>query len=251
MLLSDKLVRQGDFLFRWRSYMPLLLLIPGILAFKESAQMLESNGEETIHNAFTLIGLFVSFLGLFIRWITIGFAAEGTSGRNTKKQRADELNTLDIYSTVRNPLYLGNFLTIIGVLIATKVWWMMTIGGLAYWIYIERVIAVEEAYLKEKFGKTYINWCNKTPVFLPNLKLWQRSNRNFSIKTILRREIYGVMGVCSAFFIYEFLIDVFFERESILMWVYEDWQWTFGMIIGAFAFFTLRFIKKHTNLLKA
>ena len=91
-------------------------------------------------------------MDLAIRWVTIAFVPGGTSGRNTLGQRADQLNTSGMYSMVRNPLYVGNFVAILGVLICVKVWWLVAMFALLYWLYIERVIAVEEAFLEQKFG---------------------------------------------------------------------------------------------------
>ncbi|MGB8874133.1 MAG: hypothetical protein WCC75_12145, partial [Desulfobaccales bacterium] len=44
-----------------------------------------------------------------------GLPPRGTSGRNTQGQVAETLNTTGIYSLVRNPLYLGNFLIWLGL----------------------------------------------------------------------------------------------------------------------------------------
>ena len=58
-----------------------------------------------------LIFLGVSLLGEAIRIFTVGYAPRNTSGRNTiTGQIADELNVTGIYSQLRHPLYLGNFL---------------------------------------------------------------------------------------------------------------------------------------------
>lgn len=46
---------------------------------------------------------------------TIGQVPKGTSGRNTSQQVADTLSTDGVYSVVRHPLYLGNFLMCMGV----------------------------------------------------------------------------------------------------------------------------------------
>ena len=115
----------------------------------------------------------VSFLGLAIRWITVGFVPPGTSGRNTLSQRANELNTTGMYSIMRNPLYAGNFIAILGVLICVKVWWLIVIFVPCYWLYIERVVAAEEVYLEEKFGDAYREWVSRVPAFLPRFAHWQ------------------------------------------------------------------------------
>src|SRR4051812_39673395 len=109
MNIHDLMVRQGQFLFRWRSLIPLLLLFPAIAALSQSAAIQITLGD-TVEDCVVFASYLVSLSGLAIRWITIGFAAPGTSGRNTSEQRADTLNTTGMYSIVKNPLYFGNFL---------------------------------------------------------------------------------------------------------------------------------------------
>ncbi len=58
----------------------------------------------------------ISFFGLALRVIVVGHAPYGTSGRNTREQVADTLNTTGMYSIVRHPLYLANYLIILGEL---------------------------------------------------------------------------------------------------------------------------------------
>ena len=57
----------------------------------------------------------------------MGFAPRGTSGRNTLGQVAEVLNTSGMYSVVRNPLYLGNFVIWLGLALFIKVWWCILI----------------------------------------------------------------------------------------------------------------------------
>ncbi|NLL27934.1 MAG: DUF1295 domain-containing protein [Bacteroidales bacterium] len=45
------------------------------------------------------------------------FIPKGISGKNTEKQIADFLNTKGMYSIVRHPLYLGDFLMWLGLFI--------------------------------------------------------------------------------------------------------------------------------------
>ncbi len=249
MILNDVLAKQGNFLFRWRSFIPLLLLFPGAMAFADSA-MFENKYGDLAEECWVVIGLAIAISGLAIRWITVGFVPGRTSGRNTKVQRADILNTDGMYSIVRNPLYLGNFFTILGLLVSLKVWWFVLIGCLAYWLYIERIIAAEEKFLTEKFGAVYSDWASETPVFIPRLGLWRQPELPFCIKTVLKREYNGIMAVATAFFITEFLVDVVFEGEQVVQWAREDWPWIAGFMLAAVIFVILRTIKKTTSFLK-
>lgn len=246
--ITQNLSKQGDLLFRWRSYIPLALLPPGFLALSESASLNHLYGEK-VQDLLVLAGFLISITGLAIRWFTVGFVPAGTSGRNTKTQRARRLNTDGLYSIVRNPLYLGNFIAIMGVLISTQISWLCLLGGLSYWLYIERIIAAEENFLIKSYGKTYLNWAVKTPAFIPDMKLWKKPKMTFCFRTVLRREYNGLMAICSAFLITEAIKDVIFERESFLYWAREDWPWITIFAIGTALFILLRTLKKTTRLL--
>jgi protein-S-isoprenylcysteine O-methyltransferase Ste14 len=249
MTLQNKLADQGDFLFRWRSFAPLVLLFPGMMALYDNMPIEEHHGG-FIEDMWVLVGFVIALLGLFIRWATVGFTPAGTSGRNTKTQRANQLNTRGMYSIVRNPLYLGNFFTILGFLISLESWWLTLVGCLAYSLYIERIIAAEERYLVKKFGDEYREWARKTPVFIPNFVRWEKSDLKFSYRTVLRREYNGLMAVCTTFFVVEFFEDLILAKEPVSTWLRDDWLWVAAFLISALAFLTLRTLKKHTGLLR-
>jgi protein-S-isoprenylcysteine O-methyltransferase Ste14 len=99
----------------------------------------------------------ISFVvaGLGIRVWTTGHTPRRTSGRNTKSQVADSLNTRGIYSIVRNPLYLGNFVGGLGVILLLHSLWLTLYYVLAFALYFERVILAEERFLLRKFGDSY------------------------------------------------------------------------------------------------
>ena len=104
MALREEFESSGNWLFRWRSYLPVAGLAIILLAFREYEY---PGNSETLDHIWEVVCLLVSFFGLAIRAYTIGHAPGGTSGRNTKRQKADTLNTTGAYSLVRNPLYLG------------------------------------------------------------------------------------------------------------------------------------------------
>src|SRR6187431_3684361 len=120
MAIREELERQGTWLFRWRSYLPLVLVAFFAIAFRGYRWPFESYARYAL---WAELCFGVSFLGLACRCLTIGFAPWGTSGRNTKEQIADQLNTTGMYSFVRHPLYLGNFLIGLGVFSAPFIWW--------------------------------------------------------------------------------------------------------------------------------
>lgn len=249
MSLQESMVKSGHFFFRWRSYVPLLFIAPLILAFEESAQMEYILGDN-VEDLFVLFSFIISLIGLGIRCFTVGFIPGRTSGRNTTEQRADFLNTTGMYSIVRNPLYLGNFIIILGVMLSIKVWWLALIFTLAFFIYMERIILAEEDFLHNKFGASYDAWRARTPVIIPKFSQWSAPDMEFSWKTVLKREYPGLLAIGTAFLVTELIVDLWFERESLREWLIEDMVWPIGYAIILIICLTLRTLKKHTNVLK-
>lgn len=249
MPLIDRIRKQGETLFRFRSFVPLLLLPVMLLAFPESERIDHTLGESFDHWFFYGC-LALSYAGLAVRWFTVGFVPAGTSGRNTRDQRAHELNTTGAYSMVRNPLYVGNFVAMLGVVVFIKVWWLALIFVLAYALYIERVVATEEAFLRSRFGAAYDTWASHTPAFLPRLSNWMPPTQGFSLRTVLRREYAGVLAVALAYLVAEFVMDVVVDGEPFSTWAATDYEWLAVTAAAAVVYVVLRTLKKHTNVLR-
>ena len=249
MSLYEKMINSGHTVFRYRSYLPLMIIPPLFVAMNESANVEEIIGG-ALEDTWVLLCFMLSLFGLGIRAHTIGHVPGGTSGRNTQSQRAHHLNTTGLYSIVRNPLYLGNYIIILGVLMSTMVWWLVLLGSFAFFIYMERIILTEEKFLTDTYGKEYTEWCKKTPVILPKFSLWQKPELSFSWKTVCKREYPGFIAIGSAFFIIEFITDVFFEREALSYWLAEDFIWPVTFALMLVIGLTFRYLKKHTSYLK-
>lgn len=248
MKLRDRLEYDGAFLFRWRGHLPLILLVLAIPALFETARMNDRLGEDLSH-AWVFLCMGVSVLGQLFRCVTIGFVPEGTSGRGTKQQKADVLNTDGAYSIVRNPLYLGNFVAMLGLAMSLMVWWFVALFVLLYWLYIERIISVEEEFLSRKFGAAYDEWAARTPAFIPNFRLWKPSSNSFSFRTVLRREYHGALAIAGAYFAVEAILDLAIKGYALTYWLTEDYVWVWFFIACCVIYMTLHTLKKQTRLL--
>ncbi len=100
--------RLGMVLFRWRSYLPLLLFAILVPALRDFRYPLDNAVADCL---WELLCLSLAFAGLAVRCHTSGTVPAGTSGRNTKRQKASVLNMTGWYSVVRNPLYLAALFT--------------------------------------------------------------------------------------------------------------------------------------------
>jgi protein-S-isoprenylcysteine O-methyltransferase Ste14 len=241
MALVEELQDQGDWLFRWRSYLPFMLVALIGVAFRYFDWPLHSYA---LHEVWSYLSLVVSLLGLVIRAITVAHAPARTSGRNAKHQIADQLNTSGMYSIVRHPLYLGNYLIGLGISLVLLVWWLPLIYSLLFWLYYERIMFAEEAFLRRKFGEPYQRWAAMTPAFVPRVTQWRRAELPFSLRNVLRREYSGLMIVILGHAGIELTEHLIMDRRVV-------WEvfWA-GLLFGGIAtYFVLRLLKRRTSLL--
>jgi len=75
------------------------------------------------------------------------------------------------YSLVRNPMYLGRYFIVLGMLLLVDHGRLAVIIGytVIYWFYMANRVKREEALLKEVFGQTYADYCAEVRPFLPRL----------------------------------------------------------------------------------
>lgn len=241
MRMNEEMQIQGKWLFRWRSYLPTLFLLFFIPAFINFNYPFGSHTCDLIWEACCLV---VGFTGLAIRCLVIGYAPRNTSGRNTKEQIAETLNTKGMYSLTRNPLYLGNFLMWFAAVLFVHEWWLCIIYVLAFTLYYERIIVTEEAFLTKKFGEEYTNWASKTPAFFPRSLRWQQPNLPFSWKTVIRREYHGFYGLMAAMAVLEHIGEIVLKKKPVID---ETWAWLF--LISTVVYLSIRFLAKCTKTL--
>ena len=208
MRLTDHLSHSGTSLFRWRSYVPLLIL-PFLIWAMLSGKRIEAAYGPGASLAWDLACIGLIGLGEAIRCLTVGFVPQGTSGRNVKDQLATRLNISGAYSLVRNPLYVGNCLIYVGLCLLTQSWVLGLVTGLALWPYYERIIAAEEAFLTKKFSAEFAAFCASTPAFLPKLRGWQRPDLRFSPRMMLRRELVSLYGAVIGVYLIQLVLHQF------------------------------------------
>ncbi len=242
MTLKENFAKTGNWLFRWRSFLPLLLIVLFILALREFKYLHDRHSLDLL---WEMMCLTISLSGLVIRIITIGYVPFGTSGRNVKYQDADVLNTTGMYSIVRHPLYLGNFIIWLGLSLFLRLWWFSVLILLIFWLYYERIIFAEETFLEERFGETFLQWAQKTPAFIPKLKNWRKSALHFSLRTVLRREYSSFFAIIVSFTVLEILGD----RIAQGRWTFDS-VWMVIFSVSLLIYLIIRILKKRTNLLK-
>ncbi|MFM7055416.1 MAG: methyltransferase family protein [Planctomycetota bacterium] len=241
MGLQHELTLAGNWLFRWRSFLPVAMVACAITALLPLTPLTHSGYWcELLQWVF----LGVSFLGLLVRVLTVGHTPARTSGRNTREQIAETLNTTGIYSTVRHPLYLGNFLIGLGLAAVTLNIWFVAVYILAFWLYYERIMLAEEAFLRAKFGERFSDWARVTPAFIPRLTNYTAPSLRFSIRNVLRREYSALLQIATVGFLLKGCSDALDSGHLVFS---ASWGVLLGVTTVLWA--VLRALKRHTAIL--
>jgi protein-S-isoprenylcysteine O-methyltransferase Ste14 len=242
MALSDHFQRSGNWLFRWRAVPPVLALLVLLLHLENFHYLFDSKRADDL---WQLGCLLVAGLGLALRTYVVGHTPKDTSGRNAREQRAASLNTSGLYSVVRHPLYVGNFLIYLGTVAFTHDPWPALVCLLGFWLYYERIMAAEEAFLRERFGAQFEEWASVTPAFVPKWRLWRTPDLPFSLRNVLRREYNNVFSVLLAMF----LLDAASDSAAQGRFTLGPW-WVVALAVGFIAWLVLRTLKRHTEVLR-
>ena len=246
MPLHRELRAQGDWLFRRRSFLPLGLLVVGLLAFfyafRQNPQIAAySSGWPNL--AWFAVGL----LGLAVRIYAVGYAAPHTSGRNTSGgQIANYINQTGAYSVWRHPLYVGNFFMWLAAAGFTHNYWFVLAFVFLYALYYERIIYAEEAYLLEHYGEAYATWASRTPVVFPKPRNWTPPERSFDWRRVVKREKSGIANLATVAFGFHAL-SAYWGGFGVL----AQARWWFYLFVAAWTWLLIvKLVQKNTDVLK-
>ena len=138
------------------------------------------------------LGLPLALAGELLRCWAVGYS--GVTTRNDAVT-APKLVTGGPYAYVRNPLYLGNFITAAGFAIAftgknsRPVRWMLAGGSLAAMIAVyATIVPHEEAYLQERFGRLFERYCIRVPRIVPRVLPIEDGEGEWEAQTLLTAE---------------------------------------------------------------
>lgn len=152
------MVRLGNFFFHYRN--GLFPVVYTLLIFK-------SPGLFPDYRTAALLGFLVAFSGQMLRAVTIGLDYIIRGGRN-RQVYADKLVTGGLFAHCRNPLYVGNVTIIIGVAIASNSLFFICTAVPFFLVAYRAIVAAEENFLRNKFGKDFDDYCARVNRFLPN-----------------------------------------------------------------------------------
>ena len=148
-------MKLGKFLFRHRSYTPIPLIL-FLLVFASPNWILFFSG------------LFIILTGELIRFNGVAYAGRAT--RTTRKAGAGRLITDGPFAYVRNPLYIGNYLISLGMVVMSGAFfpWMILIHFVLFFFQYQNIVLYEEESLKKKFSD-YQDYFSHVNRWLPRL----------------------------------------------------------------------------------
>lgn len=246
MSLREEWRAQGEFLFRHRSYLPLVGVAAYVLGLPQS-EWIEQTYGDFVDDVFDWLCIVLSGAGLSLRFYVSGTVPPRTSGRNTRKgQVADHLNSTGAYSAVRHPLYLGNLLVFAGICLAPGVPWLLAGGLAAFCLYYERIAFAEEEFLRERFGHAFETWAARTPAFVPDWRGFRPASLAFCVRTAIRREYQTIAATAIAFCVVDYAEDLVWRGPTGMLWEPE----TTALAVAASVFaLSVRWLRKRTRLL--
>jgi protein-S-isoprenylcysteine O-methyltransferase Ste14 len=227
-MYQHELARSGKKLFFVRGLYIYTIITIGALIAWTSGEKGPFDGDDSNQLWFWL-SLVVAASGAFVRIITSGFAALGTSGRAKVAAEASELNTTGPYSLVRNPLYVGRILNFTGLAMLSGSWVFGALIFLMAVLVYERISIYEEEFLRGKFGDAHAAWAKDVPALLPRLSGWIKPKYPFWWKRMIWREQNKLFLLATAIFLYWFARTGF--NTGLLIDQPSGWVMAYGVLV--------------------
>jgi protein-S-isoprenylcysteine O-methyltransferase Ste14 len=159
-------------IYRWRVRVTLMFVILAVVLAKPKLWSI-------------LAGLGLTIIGLLIRtW---------ASGHLEKEKK---LTTSGPYRYTRNPLYFGNLLIGLGMVIGSQSWWILGCAFVVFGIFYTVIILTEKQKMEKLFPVEYAEYKRLVPLFFPSyFSTLPRQNVRFSGMLYKNnREIRAIIG---------------------------------------------------------
>jgi protein-S-isoprenylcysteine O-methyltransferase Ste14 len=153
------MVQLGNFFFRYRNG---IFPLAYALLFVPSPRLI---GDDTLA---ALFGLAFALGGQILRAVTIGLDYIVRGGQN-RTVYANHLVQGGMFAHSRNPLYLGNYMILLGVGLIANSLVFIAIAIPFFTVVYAAIIAAEENYLRGKFGDEFEAYCRQVNRLLPKL----------------------------------------------------------------------------------
>jgi protein-S-isoprenylcysteine O-methyltransferase Ste14 len=148
----------GSFFFAWRN----LLFSGVVIVLMVLVRPVPLLGDPAADRWMDLAGFLTTLAGQLLRAAVIGFAYIRRGGKGGKVYAAS-LVTEGFFAHCRNPLYVGNILVLVGLALVHGSPWVLAILIPAACFGYSAIVATEEAYLHNRFGAEYEEYCRRVP----------------------------------------------------------------------------------------
>jgi len=232
------MVRIGNFFFHYRNglfpLLYILIFLNGPAAFPD-------------HRLAFLIGVAVALFGQILRGVTVGLDYIVRGGRN-RQVYADRLVHGGLFAHCRNPLYVGNYLILVGVGIASNSLLFLAIGLPFFLFTYWAIIAAEEAFLRGKFGADFTEYCRRVNRLLPNFSGLSKTleGMHFNWRRLISAE-YGSAYIWMAAIILASMKNLWFGGEYDIHKLPVQALW-FSLGLVSLAYAVARYLKKRSLL---
>ncbi len=92
--------------------------------------------------------------------------------------------------------------------------WFILVFCLVYWVYYERIMYAEEAYLRDKFGDSYLNWANTVPTFFPRCKNYRKPSLSFNWMKAIKSEKNSFAALTLIFCLFDIIGQIITQRYN-------------------------------------
>ena len=154
----------------WDAWLHLDGAGPNAHVWGQLAVLLSHGGAMSIVTAFNVVlvaGIVCALLGAWLR--TWGSATLSVGVMQDRQMRGDSVVAEGPYRYLRNPLYVGAWLNALAMSL------LMPVSGAVFAVvglvgFQMRLILGEEAFLREKLGVAYVEYCARVPRIVPLLR---------------------------------------------------------------------------------
>jgi protein-S-isoprenylcysteine O-methyltransferase Ste14 len=150
------MVAIGNLLFRFRNG---LFPVAALLTLLLQGQPLFRNYVVAL-----VLGTVIVVTGQTVRALTIGLDYIVRGGKD-RRVYAEGLVTTGVFAHCRNPMYVGNLLIVLGFAVAANSVPALVIVVPVFVFVYHAIVRAEEAFLLQKFGEAFREYCATTPRF--------------------------------------------------------------------------------------
>lgn len=202
--IQSRFVTWGEHLFRIRSYTPVPLFL-----FMSCCFWWEWENDFMVW----FCGLFFVGCGEGLRLWSLRFI--GRFSRTSRKRKGTELVMDGPYALVRNPLYCGNLLILIGATILSELLWLIPVVTILFFLQYYCIVLWEEEMLSRNFPQAAGHYFRSVPRWLPawhtlRPHVCQNMTPYYPWRNVFRREqstLLGLYGMVTIMMLKELFLD--------------------------------------------